>query len=115
MRFGPPNRAGWASSEQECIRRDAQKPVGLVQLSDCRRLPGAKPGDPNSYVFGQVAPVDVRQSDVFRTVETASRLLAFSVFHLCRVECGEVCRRECEQLWPPDLRYLVRPDCATHE
>jgi hypothetical protein len=25
---------------------------GLVQPSDCRRLPGAKCGDPNSYVFG---------------------------------------------------------------
>jgi hypothetical protein len=25
----------------------------LVQLTDCRRLPGAKSGDSNSYIFGQ--------------------------------------------------------------
>jgi|SRR5580700_3070977 hypothetical protein len=29
----------------------------LIQLSDCRRLPGAKSGDPNSYVFGRVATI----------------------------------------------------------
>jgi hypothetical protein len=30
---------------------------GLVQLSDGRRLPGAKSGDPNSYVFGRVSAI----------------------------------------------------------
>ena len=30
---------------------------GLVQLSDCRRLPGTKSGNRNSYVLGRVAAI----------------------------------------------------------
>jgi hypothetical protein len=52
---------------------------GLVQLSDCRRLPGAKSGDPNSYVFGMAANSPARTVVNTENPHSAVRIPMYNV------------------------------------